>query len=1322
MVSSDHEDKLKDMDEDDFTTALNGQMGNLDAMFDGSTNHAEDALDFSDEDELADEEEADVTSSLKAKDVPESADEESESDDDLMKELQQEAMQGVDGDEAAEAIPGGLFTVIGDDSNNAGLADLDFEHANALMDEDDDDEMGFPMEDQASKNHQEDSKDKPEGQKDVAQVGEDDLSSSSEDDDDEIERKQAQEELKLKLKLERIEKEKRNREKLLKIYYPSFKRGKPLKMQSLFPIAPLKFNYQEPPMVPVPLLPSKLHFEFQADTRKSFRTSSRQTHSKEQQQIQLQQKNSKLLPKSRHQQLQTRLHQLQLQQQQQQQQKQQQIHSASQKIIEVTESDVINTQPPEEVQKKPKETIVSYDKSLVLSTADWDDDQIINCNEKEVYMPPSKKLKVEDLDLDGWDDDDDEMIFEGILSIDSLNLKLDMNDPRMLFTNESMMEPLKRKMVNQALIPLNERSIELRFSISNDKEYDILKENYQSKIRATIGNLTIDHSLPAIRLQSPFYRVRLSSKAARSNHRPQFTVRPNTTMVFSKPKLRKRKKDKGKDVKELFKNTTDLTLGDTANFFMLEYSEESPITLNNFGMGSMIINYYRKQSEDDNVRPKLSVGETHVVGVQDRSPFWNFGFVEPGNIVPTLYNQMVRAPIFKHDPLSTDFLLIRSSGGGSSQRYFLRHITHIFTVGQTLPVVDVPGPHSRKVTSTSKSRLKMIVYRVLNASPQRRLLVRDVSDHFPDQNDMQNRQRLKEFMEYQRSGEDQGYWKVKSDEKLPNYEETRKMITAEDISLLESMQVGQQRLDDFDSFRREKSESGNSEEGTNSTKEKEKKEKDINNDESLAIQLAPWNTTRNFISATQGKAMLQIHGEGEPSGKGEAISFLRTSMKGGFIKAAAGGGGDSNISTPKPLERDDKKSTSSAAHSYNVAVQQKLYDEEIAKVWYKQQRSLNTVRSTDKPRLISQSDLDDRDKLTAADKEVNEELGEPGRFLKITRMVRDSYGILQRKIEIIKDPKVVELYIKKRQKRLLEDPLDLASDKLVLTNDAEENKKVKKKLEEELAKLQKLQEKKKKKSPGITAANIDSEGRISGKGIGKGKSTSRRCATCGSLGHIRTNKTCPLYFTVHNKSNPNYIPGTEGAADLLQSTDELNSTPTNSAGADADMTAGSQVDANNEASTAQIFTMLRRALISNASLIRPTIARQPQLFSINKTILARFLSTETKQAIDTAVASAPVVLFMKGTPEAPACGFSRATIQILGQQGVDPVKFAAYNVLEDPELRQGIKEYSEWPTIPQLYVNKEFIGGCDIIMSMSQSGELAELLDSADALVPEDEE
>ncbi|KAF2635923.1 glutaredoxin [Massarina eburnea CBS 473.64] len=114
----------------------------------------------------------------------------------------------------------------------------------------------------------------------------------------------------------------------------------------------------------------------------------------------------------------------------------------------------------------------------------------------------------------------------------------------------------------------------------------------------------------------------------------------------------------------------------------------------------------------------------------------------------------------------------------------------------------------------------------------------------------------------------------------------------------------------------------------------------------------------------------------------------------------------------------------------------------------------------------------------------------------------------------------------------------------------------------------------------------------------------------------------------------------------------------------------------------------------------------------------RMLSDDMRGAIDKAVGSAPVVLFMKGTPETPQCGFSRASIQILGMQGVDPEKFTAFNVLEDKDLRQGIKEYSEWPTIPQLYVEKEFVGGCDILMTMHQDGSLAKMLEEKGVLVP----
>ena len=99
---------------------------------------------------------------------------------------------------------------------------------------------------------------------------------------------------------------------------------------------------------------------------------------------------------------------------------------------------------------------------------------------------------------------------------------------------------------------------------------------------------------------------------------------------------------------------------------------------------------------------------------------------------------------------------------------------------------------------------------------------------------------------------------------------------------------------------------------------------------------------------------------------------------------------------------------------------------------------------------------------------------------------------------------------------------------------------------------------------------------------------------------------------------------------------------------------------------------------------------------------------DIKQRIKEQVTGAPVVLYMKGTPQSPQCGFSALAVQVLTACGVRD--FASVNVLADPDIRQGIKEYASWPTIPQLYVNGEFVGGSDIMMEMYQSGELQQLL------------
>jgi monothiol glutaredoxin len=103
------------------------------------------------------------------------------------------------------------------------------------------------------------------------------------------------------------------------------------------------------------------------------------------------------------------------------------------------------------------------------------------------------------------------------------------------------------------------------------------------------------------------------------------------------------------------------------------------------------------------------------------------------------------------------------------------------------------------------------------------------------------------------------------------------------------------------------------------------------------------------------------------------------------------------------------------------------------------------------------------------------------------------------------------------------------------------------------------------------------------------------------------------------------------------------------------------------------------------------------------------MDDQTKDQISNKIASQDVVLFMKGTPVFPQCGFSAAVVGVLSHLGV---KFRGVNVLEDDAIREGIKEFTNWPTIPQLYVKGEFIGGCDIIREMYETGELIELLNT----------
>ncbi|KAI9770991.1 MAG: hypothetical protein M1840_002695 [Geoglossum simile] len=692
------------------------------------------------------------------------------------------------------------------------------------------------------------------------------------------------------------------------------------------------------------------------------------------------------------------------------------------------------------------------------------------------------------------------------------HVTLDLNDPNLLVDIHKPTAASKHRrryggVTKRYLSGSLTKDLSKRYNISNDHAYEQLKEN-QSKVRSVIGNLTVEHSMPALRLQYPYYKTRLGVREARSFHRPILSFRPNEMVRFSKPASFKKKYIKGRDTKSIFKTTKDLSLADNSHVLLLEYSEEYPTMMSNFGMHNRVINYYRRKSEEDTSRPKLELGETAVLLPQDKSPFSIFGTVDPGQVTPTLYNAMFRAPIFKQQAKPSDFLVIRNTTGVDGSFWYIRNIQNLYVVGQELPSVEVPGPHARKVTTTAKNRLKMISYRKIKKNEHHRVSVSEVTAHFPETTDMQNRQKLKEFMVFSKEHRE---WEMKDGDAIPDEDAIRAMIPPEDVCLLESTQVGLRHLQD----------AGYDKDNIEDEIEEGKE------DQSIHQQLAPWHTTKNFLNATQGKAMLELHGEGDPSGRGWAFSYIKTSMKGGFKP----------VGESVEDRLDSKRKQENGGHSYNVAKQQKAYDQSIAKIWEAQKRSLSsTVEPSDAE--VDAGDLYEVREVIRSEAATPAALGhhgddettsqysrisaasQRGRVLRITRDVRNEQGVIERQSEVVRDPRVIRQYLKRRRD-LENERIQVADLPNKPTGDEEQDRQHVKRIEEELARLSRNKGRRvaREKQKGLladgAAMSPDSADTPSTTNAKTG-GTSRKCANCGMTGHIKTNKRlCPMLNGTH---------------------------------------------------------------------------------------------------------------------------------------------------------------------------------------------------------------
>ncbi|CAG1993027.1 unnamed protein product [Fusarium graminearum] len=747
-------------------------------------------------------------------------------------------------------------------------------------------------------------------------------------------------------------------------------------------------------------------------------------------------------------------------------------------------------------------------------------------------------------------------------------VQLDMSDPYLLIETQELQRNAKRPRTDNKLTRMANgnlgRGVANRFNISNDEAYEALKENHQSKVRATLGNISVEHSMPAIKLSWPYYKVKLGGTTD-EYHRPRFRYKKFAGHIikFDKPTHHKRKMMKGK-AHEVFLKSKDLSINDNSTAVLYEYCEQRPRVLSSFGMGNRLINYYRrKDTTEDEQLPKQDLGEYRMLLPEDRSPFSLFGTVDPGETVPTLHNEMYRAPVFKHNPRGSDFLVVRSTTGENGSRWFLHKIDHLYVVGQQFPSVEVPGPHSRKVTNASKNRMKMLAFRMIRHSDTDNCQLSDITKHIADSTDTQNRQKLKEFLQYDRDSGEKGMWRLKPGEILPDESAIRSMIKPEEVCLLDAMQLGIKELEDAGYDPRNASldedvqnndaegeEEDVDDEGSKVAKGGAKKQQE-KQEETLADKMAPWKTTKAFIDACAQKAMLQLHGEGDPTGHGLGFSFIRTSMKGGYIEAVQG----PLATSADAMEREKR---ANGGHAYNVKKQQAMYEEGIKEIWEKQKTTLSDGQEHDDKDVAVTEDEDDRFNVQSAmtpaqfDDGTSQISGltsasrQQKRTIRITRDFRMPDGSTQSRIEIVHDPVVISQYMKRRTEADLESreyvhPPNTApavhrqrnrgvvarrprrpygvgtpgSQKDIVgldsrpTGNADHDRLAGIRIKKELERLEKNKARRQAREQQKELHQKASTGDAGSPSVNGDKvptGTTRKCANCGQVGHIKTNK------------------------------------------------------------------------------------------------------------------------------------------------------------------------------------------------------------------------
>uniref|UniRef100_A0A4W3HTG0 Transcription initiation factor TFIID subunit n=1 Tax=Callorhinchus milii TaxID=7868 RepID=A0A4W3HTG0_CALMI len=666
------------------------------------------------------------------------------------------------------------------------------------------------------------------------------------------------------------------------------------------------------------------------------------------------------------------------------------------------------------------------------------------------------------------------------------------------------------------------------------------------------------------------------------------SVYPLLKHIKKKAKMREQERQASGGGEMFFMRTPQDLTGKDGDLILAEYSEEYPPLMMQVGMATKIKNYYKRKPGKDPGAPDCKYGETVYCHT---SPF--LGSLHPGQLLQAFENNLFRSPIYLHKMPETDFLIIRTRQG-----YHVRELVDIFVVGQQCPLYEVPGPNSKRANTHVRDFLQVFIYRLFWKSKDRprRIRMEDIKKAFPSHSESSIRKRLKLCADFKRTGMDSNWWVLKPDFRLPTEEEIRAMVSPEQCCSYYSMLAAEQRLKDAGYG--EKSffapEEENEEEFQmkiddevrtapwNTTRafiaamkgkcllevtgvadptgcgegfsyvkvpNKPQQQKDDNQPQPVKKTVTGTDADLRRLSLKNAKQLLRKFGVPEEEikklSRWEVIDVVRT------------------MSTEQARSGDTPMSKFARGSRFSVAEHQERYKEECQRIFDLQNKVLSSteVLSTDTDSSSAEdSDFEEmgknienmlQNKKTSSqlsrerEEQERKELqripnpgifhkdddtasvtslnsSATGRRLKIYRTFRDEDGKEYVRCETVRKPSVIDAYVRIRTTK---DEDFIRKFALFDEQHREEMRRERRRIQEQLRRLKRNQEKEKLKGPPEKKP----------KKVKERPDLKLKCGACGAIGHMRTNKFCPLYYQT-NAPPSNPVAMTEEQEEELEKT------------------------------------------------------------------------------------------------------------------------------------------------------------------------------------------